>query len=175
MTTWASRAKVHFLEKRPNPTDKTDERVVLSVLSVPPDGFCKKIDWVSSVLSVPTGGNPEKKHSDADTPPGNPDRWCWPLSSAMNGSEIALFGKRVDLFFYRDLLLPEAEKLADQLVIRDRDADTRRACFECAHLRDMGHGWRCNNYRTAGLTTRELGRDFAGQLQHCNGFAEAEL
>lgn len=50
------------------------------------------------------------------------DECCFPHSSAMNTAEIELFEIR-NLRF--------GEKLADQLVIRDRDQDDRISCGEC--------------------------------------------
>ena len=49
---WLAKAKARFLQKRQNPTDKTDERGVLSVLSVPPPRVCEISKGVSAVSSV---------------------------------------------------------------------------------------------------------------------------
>lgn len=122
----------------------------------------------------------ETQEPTANDPPiDDPDRWCWPASSAMNGAEIDLFGKRVDLFFYRNLPLPEAETMADKLVLRDRDRDDRRVCMECSHLVDIGHGWRCPNWQRSGVALKardnELPADFVIQLQRCDGFSERTL
>jgi hypothetical protein len=62
---------------------------------------------------------------------------------------------------------PEAEKLAERLVKRDRDdADDRVSCADCGHYRSG----RCGNHRHAGLISPELGRDLAVMLQRCSGF-----
>lgn len=60
-----------------------------------------------------------------------------------------------------------AEALAERLVRRDRSGDTRASCTECQHYRP---GW-CANHIAAGLGTAEVGRDLAGLLQRCPGFA----
>ena len=64
---------------------------------------------------------------------------------------------------------PEAEKLAERLVIRDREADDRVSCADCASYRPG----RCGNHRRAGLTVADVGRDLAAMLQRCPAF-EAE-
>ena len=66
------------------------------------------------------------------------DAWCWPQSDAMNGGEIDTFTKRLHLFARRGIGEAQADKLADLLVIRDRQLDDRRLCLECSHLGDRG-------------------------------------
>ena len=61
---------------------------------------------------------------------------------------------------------PEAEKLAERLVIRDREHDERVSCTDCGHYRPS----RCGNHRWAGLHGFEVGRDMAATLQRCPGF-----
>ena len=53
---WLARAKAHFSEVAPTPTDKTDERGVLSVSSVPPGRVYEFSRGVSSVSSVGVTG-----------------------------------------------------------------------------------------------------------------------
>ena len=64
----------------------------------------------------------------------------------------------------------EAEALAERLVRRAREHDDRTSCTDCAHFRP-GH---CGNHRRAGLHGAELGRDLAGLMQRCAGFASRE-
>ncbi len=64
----------------------------------------------------------------------------------------------------------DAEKLAERLTRRDREADPRVSCADCRHYR----AGRCGNHRRAGLHTPELGRDLAAMLQRCAGFAARE-
>jgi len=57
---WTARARAHFLDKRPNPTDETDEAPLSSVSSVPIRRFHKKQGAVFVAL-------------EAGTPPANDD------------------------------------------------------------------------------------------------------
>lgn len=61
---------------------------------------------------------------------------------------------------------PEAEKLADRLVRRDREGDDRVSCTDCRYYRPG----RCGNREAAGLHSQEVGRDLAALLQRCDGF-----
>lgn len=108
--------------------------------------------------------------------PGNdPDADCWPHSTAMNSAEIDTFAARLTRFTDQGLILADAERLADKLVIRDRDADSGRLCLECAHLRQAG-GWRCGNWHQAGVATRVRDAQLPGALvqllQRCHGFTD---
>lgn len=183
MSSWAERAKVRFTQECQKPTPKTTETPLLGVMGVLSGGFCENTDRVLGVMGAPFGDMPEKSHFDLtaanDPQPDPEDVGCWPDSSAMNGAEIDIFSKRVDLFFYKNLPLPKAESLADLLVKRDRDGDDRRVCLECKHLADIGHGWRCNNWQAAGVAVRQrdnqMPADLVLQLQRCDGFAETTL
>ena len=102
----------------------------------------------------------------------DPDRYCWPHSSAWNTSEIALFNRRAALFVRRGADEAQAEKLADRLVTRDREDDDRRLCLECRHLQGATP-WRCGNWCMAGVAVRSgdagLARDMVMLLQRCPG------
>ena len=116
----------------------------------------------------------ELRTETAVTP--DPDRWCWPHSTAMNGAEIDNFTARLHQFTRRGLAEGDSEALADKLVIRDREQDDRHSCFECTHLAGAG-GWRCGNWQRAGVATRardaQLPTDFVKLLQRCDGFTQA--
>jgi hypothetical protein len=110
-----------------------------------------------------------------------PDRWCWPDSTAMNGTEINAFTERIHLFGSRGLNIRQAEALADKLLQRDRDLDERRVCLECAHLQFFKESylrscdeWRCGNWKVARLCLfardAELSEAITRQLQRCDGF-----
>lgn len=111
----------------------------------------------------------------ASLPIEPPDAWCWPHSSAMNGAEIDTFLARVKEFIEQGLSQDDAEHLADKLVIRDREGGSRRSCLECAHLRQVG-GWRCGNWKQAGVASRARDAQLPGALvqllQHCPGFTD---
>jgi hypothetical protein len=106
----------------------------------------------------------------------DPDRWAWPSTAAMNGSEIDTFIARMSHFSQKAIQLEASERLADRLVMRDRDCDDRRNCLECMHLQ-RANGWRCGNWQRAGVAIRArdatLAADFVNLLQRCDGFADA--
>ena len=112
----------------------------------------------------------------ARTPPGlNPDAFCWPHSTAMNGTEIELFTERINRFTDKGLTESESKALTDKLLSRDRDDDDRRFCLECKHL--SGHdqkSWRCGKWQAAGIAINsrdaQLPADLVVQLQRCEGF-----
>lgn len=62
----------------------------------------------------------------------------------MNTAEIDAFTARLARFTDKGLSLDNTEALADKLVTRDRDNDSRRLCLECAHLQGVGR-WGCGN------------------------------
>ena len=113
--------------------------------------------------------------SEATDPALDRDRWCWPNSTAMNTAEIDTFTARLDDFTRRGLAFDDAEKLADKLVLRDRDLDDRRLCPECQHLHgNRPSAWRCGNWKQAGIAVRasdaQLSAALVHQLQRCDGF-----
>lgn len=98
-------------------------------------------------IACPEG--PSENFTAPQQPPANeatadPDRWCWPHGSAMNTAEIDAFTARLARFTDKGLSLDNTEALADKLVTRDRDNDSRRLCLECAHLQGVGR-WGCGN------------------------------
>ena len=127
-----------------------------------------------TVASVATVAVASKQKLAANDPAPNPDRWCWPRSTAMNTVEIDTFTARLARFTDKGLPLTHAEKLADRLVTRDRERDNRRLCLECAHLAWSGH---CSNWRAAGAAIRvgnaRVPVVLFDQLQHCAGFNAA--
>ena len=102
------------------------------------------------------------------------DRWCWPYSKAMNGTEIDTFTARLARFTDKGLTLNDGEALADKLVARDRESDNRRVCLECLHLNGQVRAWRCTNCKVAGVAVRssdsQLTSDFVVLPQRCDGF-----
>jgi hypothetical protein len=89
----------------------------------------------------------------------------------MNTVEIDIFTARLARFTHNGMTLDDGEALADSLVQRDRDPyDTRRVCLECSNLMRAG-GWRCNQWRSAGLGAAGVPADLVRLLQHCDGFA----
>lgn len=113
----------------------------------------------------------------ANEQPADPDRWCWPCSSAMNTRELETFVQRLEKFTSKGLCLHEAEALADRLVQRDREADDRALCVECSHLQGRTGRWRCGSGLMAGETMSaaalQLPSLLTRQLQHCAEFTNA--
>ena len=102
-------------------------------------------------------------------PTTDPDRWCWPTSPAMNSGEIDTFTARLQRFTDKGVSYDDAERLADKLVIRDRESDDRRLCLECAHLQGAVR-WRCGYWQTADVARDGLARELVLMLQRCGGF-----
>jgi hypothetical protein len=110
-----------------------------------------------------------------DNATDDPDRWCYPHSTAMNTREIETFMARLSRFTTKGMTISDGEALADKLVIRDREQDDRRVCLECRHLAGYGlSSWRCSNWQAAGIAIRsrdaQLPVDLVLQLQRCDGF-----
>ena len=131
------------------------------------------------VGSVAPGMAPIQKQADspaANDPAPDPDRWAWPHSQAMTGREIDTLTVRLHHFARRGLTEPDAERTADKLVMRDREADDRRLCLECVHLAGRADLWGCRNWQRAGVATQardaQLSAALVIQLQRCNGFKE---
>ena len=112
----------------------------------------------------------------ANDPAPDPDRWAWPHSQAMTGREIDTFTARLHHFTRRGLAEPDAERLADKLVMRDREADDRRLCLECVHLAGHAGTWGCRNWQRAGVATKardaQLSAALVNQPQRCAGFKD---
>mgnify|MGYP001218568297 CR=1 FL=1 len=138
---------------------------------------------VATVATVAVAEREKQAANDpAPTPDAlamlDPDRWCWPNSTAMMGSEIDLFTARLARFTDKGVNHGEAESLADKLVIRDRETDDRRLCLECTHLHGYGAtSWRCGNWQAAKVAHRardaQLPADLVLNLQRCDGLTNA--
>ncbi len=177
MITWAERAKAAISQASRSVTVKTDETAVSrlkTVSAVPTEAVPAMQEKLSSVLAV-TSPAIFEKHDSSIAVPEDPDRWCWPHSSAMNGVEVDTFAARLHQFTGKGLARNDSEMLADKLVNRDRDQDDRRVCLECKHFAGYGAGsWRCSNWQAAGIAIRscdsQLPADLVVQLQRCDGF-----
>ncbi len=105
----------------------------------------------------------------------DPDRWCWPESTALNTAEIDTFTARLSRFTDKGLIVAFAESLADKLVARDRENDDRALCLECQHLGGYTPvSWRCGAWQRAGLASlagdARLASDEVTMLRRCDGF-----
>ncbi len=111
---------------------------------------------------------------DRTTAALDPDRWSWPHSDAMTGTEIDRFTARLVRFNGKGLSQTDGEALADKLVTRDRESDDRRLCLECTHLAGYAGMWSCRNWQWAGVAINARDARLPGELvrllQRCEGF-----
>jgi len=120
-----------------------------------------------AALSQNSAGGIEAANDAA--PPPDPDRNCWPHTTAMNTEEIDTFTQRLARFTDKGMGLDEAERLADKLVMRDRQPDDWWLCIECSHLAGAGR-WSCGNAARADVSAQGLARELVTMPQRCNGF-----
>jgi len=151
--TWLARLKKQKTTST-SPTKPTELGFVGFVGT--PSGHIQKIE---SVIPAANDSAPD------------PDRFCYPYSTAMNAAEIDTFTVRLARFTDWGVILEDAERIADQLVIRDREQDERVVCLECSHLYRSG---RCSNWQRAGVAIRArdavIPVELVRQLQRCDGF-----
>ena len=150
-----------------------DIGTVMDIGTIRPPGLSAKLLAASLALDAQIQAAGPFDNSDE-----NSDRWCWPHSTAMNGSEIDLFTARLARFTTKGVIHGDAELIADKLVMRDRDDDDRALCLACTHLAGYGRtSWRCGNWQAAGVARQardaQLPAVLTFQLQRCNGFAQA--
>ncbi|MDP1647981.1 MAG: hypothetical protein Q8M01_07255 [Rubrivivax sp.] len=154
MGKWAERLAEKTAAPPYGGTDKTAKRGVLSVLAVTPEGGAEIFFPAPMPASKPTE-SPEALDLAA---------------VAWTDGDIARFLDRRARLLRWGWPEPEAEKLADRLVRRDREADDRVSCTDCRHYRPG----RCGNHRQAGLHAPDVERDLAAMLQRCPGFDGAK-
>ena len=131
----------------------------------------------STVATVSVATAQKQVANDLPAAAQDPERWAWPHSPAMTGREIDVFTLRLARFTDKGISPDAAEALADTLVTRDRDADERRLCLECAHLAGYAAGaCSCTNRQWAGVEMRakdaQLSATLVCQLQRCDEFTE---
>ena len=112
--------------------------------TVPQQGATEptKLAYVGSVAPdiapiQKTNGDLQAANDPAPAAVADPDRWCWPHSTAMNTGEIDTFTARLARFTDKGLSLDDSEALADKLMLRDRESDDRR-CAWSAHTWQAG-------------------------------------
>lgn len=84
---------------------------------------------------------------------------------AWTDADIARFLNRRAKLIRWDWSEAEAEKLAERLVLRDREEDEWISCVDCRHCR----AGMCSNHKAAGVG-KDLGRQLVEMLQRCPGF-----
>jgi hypothetical protein len=140
---WAAR----LAEKTAAPfctfTDETDKSGVLAVLAV-----------------TPQEGASDFRAQQAQPHAADLAAVAW------TDADIARFFDRRARMLRWGWAEPDAEKLAERLVKRDREHDDRVSCAECLHYRPG----RCGSHRRAGLHSPGVGRGLAATLQRCPGF-----
>ena len=148
MGKWAARLAEKIVAAPLPGTDRTDKRGLLSVLAVTSQG------GASEFQSIPLAA--------VERATNGPDL----AAVAWTDGDIAAFlDRRARLMRWR-WSEADAEKLAERLVIRDREQDDRVSCTDCRYYRP---GF-CANHQGAGLRERNVGRDLAALLQRCPGF-----
>ena len=131
---------------------------------------------VASVTTVSVATAQKQAANDSEPmapqPLADPDRWCWPHSTAMNTGEIDTYTARLARFNDKGLSLDDREALADKLVLRDRESNDRRLCLECAHLAGRAGAMRCAQWQRAGLGAAYVPAGLHMVLQRCDGFKD---
>ena len=151
---WLNRLKKNAATPYTSPTKPTEP------------GF---VGFVGNPAALSQNSAGEIDAANDAAPPPDPDRHCWPHTTAMNTGEIDTFTRRLSRFTDRGMGLDEAERLADKLVMRDRHADDRRLCLECSHLAGTGR-WSCGNAAKADVSAQGLARELVTMPQRCDGF-----
>lgn len=122
-------------------------------------------DGAGEMSSICLPGEPLRRGlAIANTADSDADASCWPHSSAMNRAELSTFGSRVLLFREKGVPAADAERLAVQLVARNRECDDRTICLECVHVQGVGR-WRCSRHHH-----EQWSLNNAERLQRCHSF-----
>ncbi len=150
MGKWATRLAEKTAAHPHTVTDKTDEWGVLSVLAVTAGG----------------GGRDFQVQPDPANDSGEQGQAIDLGAVAREDADIAAFTDRRARLLRWGWTEPEAERLAERLVRRDREQDERVSCTDCLHYRPG----RCGNHQRAGLNVPDVGRDLAALLQQCPGY-----
>lgn len=152
MGKWAARLDEKTASPAQASTAKTDERGVLSVLTVTPTAGAREFEALPT-RTCETAGAPEANDLAA---------------VAWTDADIERFNRRRARLIRWGWTEGEAEKLAERLVRRDRDGDDRVNCIDCRYYRPG----QCGSWRRAGLHSSDVGRDLVATLQRCPGFVE---
>lgn len=165
MIDWTARARARLAEDRTGGTDRTDESRVLSVSSVTLAAKSVVRAGLSSVSSAPIECVPAAARRSGNpylTPAQGDDCHAGGWSDA----EIAAFLSRAARFNRQGR--PDAEHLAERLILRDRQVDDRRMCMECRELEPSG---RCGAARRGAIDGADPRMEPVPDiLMRCEGF-----
>lgn len=129
------------------------------------------VGFVGNPAALSQNSANEADAANDAAPPPDPDRHCWPHTTAMTAGEIDAFTRLLARFTDKGMGLAQSEQSADRLVIRDREGDDRALCLECTHLQgDVGR-WRCGNSQAPDVARERLAPELVEMLQRCTGFA----
>src|SRR5574343_1131693 len=135
---WLARLKTEkasdTLATKPTKPPQGDEMPGFVGFVAYPSAPFQKIGTGDSVVVQPEASAANDGSHLYISPATDPDRWCWPHSTAMNSGEIDTYTMRLTRFTDKGMSLEDAERLADKLVIRDREGDDQRLCLECTHM-----------------------------------------
>ena len=180
MSRWLNRLK-NLPRPASHPTKPTKPGFVGSVGNLP---------GALEISGAPAAAVADPNHDRPTTPANDEhavdtDRCCWPHSDAMNTAEIERFLTRLQQFIEHGVSEPDAERLADELVLADRRSSScassssapatpaqpaARSCAACANLTRRGT---CTEPVAAGLAETfgirwpELGQG-AGCAAYCS-------
>jgi hypothetical protein len=123
-------------------------------------------DFCLSDLATPCD-----RQSSIELSPGSHslDRFCWPISTAMNSDEIGTFLNRKKRLMQLGIDPGQADEVVAKMQMRDRDLDDRICCLECVHLTGLSLR-RCNNWQRAGVPQNAIPSDLVLAFQRCSGF-----
>jgi hypothetical protein len=118
--------------------------------------------------ACPQEANTEKFNAGAvsPVPPLVPTEEARVAAVRFEREDLARFNARRNRLIRWRWPVADAERMAERLTLRDREADSRVSCTDCQHYQPG----RCHNHRHAGLHGQDVGRDLASLLQRCPGF-----
>lgn len=126
-------------------------------------------DALLLALRAEAGSSPPRRCSNSLLTPEQSSE-CH--AGGWSGAEIGVFTAMADRFIHMGCSTCESERLAERLILRNRQHDDRRLCLECAHLQGWGR-WRCGNWLAANVARDQQANDLVSVLQRCGGFKAA--
>lgn len=103
------------------------------------------------------------EHAEAEAAPDDN-----PEAARLTKAEGDTFAARLAIFTDKGVNLEDAERLAEKLVIRDREGDDRRLCLECSYYGSSGRCVAAATGRLPGVSARL--EPVPTLLQRCDAF-----